>query len=90
MVDGYRVRDPRLLDELRRIVDREKPAHTDYRVQVVAPEMRVGFQARIGIDAIVGGEPPALALDASRLGIDTRLPPRRRRARGRRAASTAR
>ena len=59
VVDAYRVRDPRLLDELRRIVDREKPAHTDYRVQVVAPEMRVGFQARIGIDAIVGGEPPA-------------------------------
>ena len=56
VVDGYRLRDAKLLAELCRIVDREKPAHTDYRVQVVAPEMRVGLQARIGIDAIVGGD----------------------------------
>ena len=74
VVDAYRVRDPRLLDELRRIVDREKPAHTDYRVLVVEPEMRVGFQACIGIDTIVGGAPPAPMLDASRLGIETFLP----------------
>ena len=74
VVDGYRLRDAALLDELRRIVEREKPAHTDYRVQVVMPELRVGFQARIGIDAIVGGEPPVLALDVTRLGVDTRVP----------------
>ena len=58
VVGRLRVRDASLLAEIRRIVDREKPAHTDYRVQVVEPEMRVGFQACIGIDAIVGGEPP--------------------------------
>ena len=74
VVDGYRVRDANLLDELCRIVDREKPAHTDYRVQVVAPEMRVGFQARLGIDAIVGGDPRTVVLDAALLGIETRLP----------------
>lgn len=73
VVDSYRVRDSALLDELRRIVDREKPAHTDYRVTLVAPDMRVGYQARIGIDAIVGGEPPAGALDTATLGVNARL-----------------
>ena len=47
------------LDEIHRIVEREKPAHTDYRVQLIAPDFSVGLQARLGIDAIVGGEPPA-------------------------------
>ena len=75
VMDAYRLRDENLLSEVRRIVDREKPAHTDYRMDVVAPEMRIGFQARIGIDAIVGGEPVAGPLGAVRLGVDSRLPP---------------
>jgi phage tail-like protein len=74
VVDSYRVRDAAVLDELRRIVEREKPAHTDFRVMLVSPDMRVGYQARIGIDAIVGGEPPAGALGTATLDVDARLP----------------
>ncbi|GEM_PF-3337793 len=75
VVDAYRASDPQTLQEVARIVDREKPAHTDYRIDLIAPEMRVGFQARIGIDAIVGGEPPPLQLGGSRLSMTTSLPP---------------
>jgi phage tail-like protein len=72
VTDAYRVRQPGVLDELHRIVRRESPAHTDYRVHVVAPELRVGLQSRIGIDAVVGTEPGA-GLDEASLGIDSRL-----------------
>jgi hypothetical protein len=56
-------------------VDREKPAHTDYRIELIAPELRVGLQARVGIDAIVGGEPAALRLGGARLSLTSHLPP---------------
>ncbi|MCM5680494.1 phage tail protein [Schlegelella sp. S2-27] len=75
LVDAYRVCDAALLDEIRRIVDREKPAHTDWRLELVEPDMRVGLQARIGIDAIVGGERPGWRLGAE-LGTHTTLSPR--------------
>jgi phage tail-like protein len=57
------------------VLDAEKPAHTTYELCVIGPRMRVGFQARIGIDTIVAGLPPALTLgDDLRLGTDTVLP----------------
>jgi len=37
------------------VVDREKPAHTSYHLCAIEPRMRVGFQARVGIDTVVGG-----------------------------------
>lgn len=75
VVDGYRARDPRIVQEITRIVEREKPAHTDWRLALAAPEFRVGLQACIGVDAIVGGDPPALALDGSVLSVTSSLPP---------------
>lgn len=75
VVDGYRVASPATLRELCRIVDREKPAHTDYRVQVVMPELRIGLQATVGVDAIVGGPLPAWQLDRARLDEHARLMP---------------
>jgi hypothetical protein len=53
------------------VIDGEKPAHTDYRLCPVEARMRVGFQARIGVDAIVAGLREPLALDVSRLGLDS-------------------
>jgi phage tail-like protein len=74
VVDGYRAADSQIVQEIGRIVEREKPAHTDWRLELVAPELRVGLQARIGIDAIVGGAPPP-ALGGAQLSVTTRLPP---------------
>jgi phage tail-like protein len=38
------------------IIDREKPAHTMYRLVVTDPSMRTGFQSRIGVDTVVSGQ----------------------------------
>jgi hypothetical protein len=66
---------PAVLDRVRWVVDREKPAHTTYQLCVIDARMRVGVQARLGIDAIVGGPPRPAPLDGTReLGVDTVLP----------------
>lgn len=41
-------------DRVARVVEREKPAHTAAAICPVFPRMRVGVQARLGIDASVG------------------------------------
>jgi phage tail-like protein len=50
------------LDTVSRIVEREKPAHTVAHVCVIGPSMRVGSQARIAIDSIVGAPATDLLL----------------------------
>ncbi len=75
VIDAYRAADSQTLQEIARIVDREKPAHTDYRIMLIAPDMRVGFQSQLGIDTIVGGDPPPLRLDGARLSMTANLPP---------------
>jgi hypothetical protein len=49
-------------DDVRALLDREKPAHMTYHLCVIEPRMRVGFQARLGIDSIVAGPPPSTSL----------------------------
>jgi phage tail-like protein len=49
-------------DDVRALLDREKPAHTTYHLCIIEPRMRVGFQARLGIDSIVAGPPPPTPL----------------------------
>jgi phage tail-like protein len=51
---------PGALDAVRAVLDREKPAHTEYHLCVIEPMMRVGAQARIGIDAVVAQARPAM------------------------------
>jgi phage tail-like protein len=58
---------------LRDAIDAEKPAYTDYHLCFVEARMRVGFQARLGIDAIVADGPPPLRLDGTELGRDSYL-----------------
>jgi phage tail-like protein len=60
-------------EHLRAVVEREKPAHTDYHLCFVDARMRVGFQARIGIDSIVAGPPAPLSLEGTMLGVETFL-----------------
>ena len=66
-------RDAAARAALREAIDAEKPAHTDYHLCFVEPRMRVGFQARLGIDTIVANGPPPLRLDGTRLDRDSYL-----------------
>jgi phage tail-like protein len=50
------------LENVRAVIEREKPAHTRYHLRIVEPCMRVGVQARIGVDSIVAAGPPAMQL----------------------------
>ncbi len=50
---------PGALADARAVIEREKPAHTDYHLCVIEPRMRVGVQARVGLDTIVAGTPSA-------------------------------
>lgn len=77
------------LDEIKAIVDREKPAHTAYEVCVFEPGIRIGYQARLGIDTLLGrgpvqgrlgdaalvlaGSPPSRLGLRSHLGVSTHL-----------------
>lgn len=59
---------------IQEIVEREKPAHTTYHLCLIEANMRVGFQARLGIDTIVSGGAPDLVLtEPQALGIHTAL-----------------
>ena len=61
---------PGALEDVRAVIEQEKPAHTTYHLCVIAPQMRVGAQAHVGIDTIVGQGPPAAQLGAV-LGLGT-------------------
>jgi len=65
VVQVYRgeVNTPEKEAEVRQIIERDKPAHTDYHLCFIEPRLRVGFQARVGIDTVVAGPVEALRLD---------------------------
>jgi len=58
---------------LGRVVEAEKPAHTDFHLCFVEARMRVGFQARVGIDSIVAGPPAPMAMTGTVLGQSSYL-----------------
>jgi hypothetical protein len=58
---------------LRDLIEAEKPAHTDFQLCLVEPRMRVGVQARVGIDSIVAGPVPAMRLGTGEPGGDSSL-----------------
>lgn len=49
---------PRAIESVRALLDREKPAHTVYSLSTIEPIMAIGWQATVGVDAIVGGGAP--------------------------------
>jgi phage tail-like protein len=56
------------------VVEAERPAHTAFHLCFIDPRLRVGLQARIGLDTVVALEPEPLALDErSVVGLDLRL-----------------
>jgi phage tail-like protein len=48
--------DDRTVARVREIIEREKPAHVAYHLCTAKPELRVGIQARLGVDTIVSGQ----------------------------------
>jgi len=67
------------LQLIKDIIEREKPAHTTYRLALIDPVMRVGVQGRVGVDTVIAGVPPTGALGESRefgLRLGGPLPPR--------------
>lgn len=71
---------------LRRAIEAEKPAHTDYDLCLVEPRFRVGIQAMVGLNTIIGQLPvlrlpcaeteqdaPPSQAPRGRLGYDTVL-----------------
>jgi phage tail-like protein len=66
--------NPAAMQRVQQMLEQEKPAHTTYHLCPIEARMRVGLQARLGVDAIVGAPPPDLVLHATQqLGIDTVL-----------------
>lgn len=61
------------MDDVRRIIEREKPAHTAYHLCAIEPRMRVGAQSQLGVDSIVAGPTTPRAIDDAELGVTTAL-----------------
>lgn len=62
-------------ERIREVIDREKPAHTVYDLCTIDANMRVGFQAQIGIDTIIAGDPePFVPGGPGLLGFGSLLP----------------
>ena len=60
---------------IRRIVEMAKPAHTDAHVEIAEPLFRIGVQARVGVNTLVGRYPEGVTLDVDELGTATVLGP---------------
>ncbi len=58
---------------LRDLIEAEKPANTDFQLCLIEPRLRVGVQARVGIDSIVAGSGPAMRLGTNVLGHESYL-----------------
>ena len=58
---------------LRDLIEAEKPANTDFQLCLIEPRLRVGVQARVGIDSIVAGPGPTMRLGVNELGHESYL-----------------
>jgi hypothetical protein len=67
------IRDPALARALRRLVDLERPAHVEVQVIAVEPRFRIGVQAMLGLDAVIGWRAAPVQLDEGTLGRATIL-----------------
>jgi hypothetical protein len=73
------VRCAATLEAVRAVIEREKPAHTMSHLCVIeAGSLQVGFQSRLGIDTVLGGEigPTAAGVNAGPLVLAGQPPGR--------------
>lgn len=59
--------------EVAKVVEREKPAHTEATLCAVLPRLRVGVQAAVGVDTLLASIDPMVLNRTSRLSYDTIL-----------------
>ena len=64
---------PEQLAALREFIDAEKPAHVQAELVAVHPRFRIGVQATLGLDAVVGVRTAELVLDQAALSRATVL-----------------
>lgn len=57
------------------VVELAKPAHTEAEIELVEPRLRIGVQARVGVDTVVGLYPEGVVLGGDELGRGTVLGP---------------
>lgn len=74
-VPGGLARSAQQKAAIQSVLDRETPAWIQARLRFVAPRMRIGVQASIGFDAVVGCWPEGVRLDAASLGRASVLGP---------------
>lgn len=60
---------------VQRITEASKPAHTQATIVFVEPRFRVGVQAFVGVDTVIGAYPDQTVTGAGALGSDTVLSP---------------
>lgn len=72
-VPGGLARTDAARSAIQRLLDTEKPAFTQAKLRFVLPRMRIGVQASIGFDSVVGCWPEGVLLDAAHLGRATVL-----------------
>jgi phage tail-like protein len=66
-------RTPGLARALAQFIEAENPAHVDAQLVLVEPRFRVGVQAMLGLDAVIGVRTAPVTLDSARLGRATVL-----------------
>jgi phage tail-like protein len=81
LLPNQAVPDADALATLQRLIEAQKPAHTQYQLQVVEPGLRIGCQSSVGIDTLIGTYPAAPLGDmglaqSSHLVSPTRIYPR--------------
>jgi phage tail-like protein len=72
-VPGGLARTAQQKASVQRLLDQERPAGTQAKLRFVLPRMRIGIQASIGFDAVVGCWPEGVILNDARLGKATVL-----------------
>jgi len=71
LADPYSVDDAR--KRIGEVVEREKPAHAEAALCPVFPRLRVGVQARVGVDTVVGTVSHLVLNRMATLGYDSVL-----------------
>ncbi|SMF03060.1 phage tail protein domain-containing protein [Tistlia consotensis] len=70
-VPAHAVATPQGRGALNRLLAEQLPAHVKAQLVPVAPRMRIGIQASLGFDSVVGCWPPSLSGDGFALGAVT-------------------